>query len=256
MAEEKEEKKSEEESKPAEAEEVAAEAKPEAKAKKPAEKKTTGKTTAKKKAPKKAKADKVEAEAEPRDGDGKAFVPPSSPRMLVMYREKVIPQMMKEFGWGNPNRVPDVEMVIINIGIGEGARDIKQIEASIEDIRVITGQQPVITRARKSVAQYKLRAGMPIGLKVTLRGRRMYHFLDKLFNLALPRVRDFQGLNPNSFDGRGNFTLGLKEQLVFPEIDYDKVARVRGMDITIITSARNDIEAAHLLRALGCPLRS
>jgi large subunit ribosomal protein L5 len=196
-----------------------------------------------------AKKDKEE-KAEP-----KPFVQLTPPRMLMLFREKVIPQMLKEFSWSNPNRVPRIDHVTINIGIGEGSRDIKQIEASIEDIRVITGQQPVITRARKSVAQYKLRAGMPVGLKVTLRGRRMWHFLDKLFNLAMPRVRDFQGLNPNSFDGRGNFTMGLKEQLVFPEIDYDKVARVRGMDITIVTSARNDVEAAHLLRGLGCPLR-
>ena len=123
-------------------------------------------------------------------------------------------------------------------------------------MRVITGQQPVMTRARQSVAQYKIRAGMPVGLKVVLRGRRMYHFLDKLFNIALPRVRDFQGLNPNSFDGRGNFTMGLKEQLVFPEIDYDKVTKVRGMDITIATTARNDVEAVQLLRELGCPLRT
>jgi len=232
------------------------------------EKKETGpEPEAKAAAPKKA----PKAEGKPKSkGDGKgkkgkAAVaepeetkpagPLAPPRMLVLYREKVVPQMMKEFGWTNPNRVPRVEKVVINIGIGEGSRDIKLIEAAHEDLKVITGQHALTTRARKSVAQYKLRAGMPIGLMVTLRGRRMYHFLDKLFNLALPRVRDFQGLNPNSFDGRGSFTMGLKEQLVFPEIDYDKVAKVRGMDITIVTSADNDVEAAGLLRGLGCPLR-
>jgi large subunit ribosomal protein L5 len=201
-------------------------------------------------AEKKGKKKAVEAEAPVESG------PRTPPRMLVLYRDKVVPSMMKDFGWNNANRVPKVEKVIINIGVGEGSRDIKQIESAVEDVRIITGQQPVITRARKSVAQYKIRTGMPIGIMVTLRGRRMYHFLDKLFNLALPRVRDFQGLNPHSFDGRGNFTMGLKEQLVFAEIDYDKVARVRGMDITIVTSAENDVEAAGLLRALGCPLRT
>ncbi len=195
--------------------------------------------------------DKGKAEEEKRE-----FVPLTPPRALILYREKVVPQMMKEFGWNNRNRVPKIEKIIINIGIGDGARDIKLIESSVEDLRIITGQQPVITRARKSVAQYKIRTGMPVGLAVTLRGRRMYHFVDKLFNLALPRVRDFQGLNPNSFDGRGNFTMGLREQLVFPEIDYDKVSKVRGMDITIVTSARNDVEAASLLRGMGCPLRA
>jgi len=254
----------------AESKDVKAEAKD--KAGKPAKKKAD-------KAPKAEKADKAEksgkkSEAKQKGEKGekgkkkdakkkgekekkepKPFVPLTTPRMLLMYREKLVPQMMKEFSWNNPNRVPRLEKVIINIGIGEGSRDIKLIEASLEDVRVITGQQPVMTRARKSVAQYKLRAGMPVGLMVTLRGRRMYHFLDKLFNLALPRVRDFQGLNPNAFDGRGNFTMGLKEQLVFPEIDYDKVSKVRGMDITIVTTARNDVEAAQLLRGLGCPLR-
>jgi large subunit ribosomal protein L5 len=209
------------------------------------------KSEAKKKGEKKDAKKKGEEEKK----EPEPFVPLTTPRMLSMYREKLVPQMMKEFSWNNPNRVPRLEKVIINIGIGEGSRDIKLIEASLEDVRVITGQQPVMTRARKSVAQYKLRTGMPVGLMVTLRGRRMYHFLDKLFNLALPRVRDFQGLNPNAFDGRGNFTMGLKEQLVFPEIDYDKVSKVRGMDITIVTTARNDVEAAQLLRGLGCPLR-
>ncbi len=221
-----------------------------------ASKKKKGKEAAGDAGPKKSdkKSDKKKDKKE--DAPPEPYVPLVPPRMLLLYRDKVVPQMMKEFGWTNANRVPRIEHVTINIGIGEGARDIKQIEASIVDVRTIAGQQPVITRARKSAAQYKLRAGMPLGLMLTLRGRRMYHFLDKLFNLALPRVRDFQGLNPNSFDGRGNFTMGLKEQLVFPEIDYDKVSRVRGMDITIVTSARNDVEAAHLLKGLGCPLRS
>ncbi len=262
MAEEKEKQNKEENApeaeKAAESKDVKAEAKD--KAEKPAKKKAdkaekSGKKSEAKKKGEKGEKKGAKKKAKEEKKEPKPFVPLTTPRMLSMYREKLVPQMMKEFSWSNPNRVPRLEKVIINIGIGEGSRDIKLIEASLEDVRVITGQQPVMTRARKSVAQYKLRAGMPVGLMVTLRGRRMYHFLDKLFNLALPRVRDFQGLNPNAFDGRGNFTMGLKEQLVFPEIDYDKVSKVRGMDITIVTTARNDIEAAQLLRGLGCPLR-
>jgi large subunit ribosomal protein L5 len=141
------------------------------------------------------------------------------------------------------------------MGVGEGARDIKVLEAAIKDLEIITGQKPNMTRAKTSQAAYKIRTGMPVGTAVTLRGNRMYEFLDKLFNLALPRVRDFQGLNPNSFDGSGNFTFGIREQLVFPEIDYDEIDRVRGMDITIVTTAGNDLHASALLRELGCPFR-
>ncbi|HEX9744367.1 MAG TPA: 50S ribosomal protein L5 [bacterium] len=172
-----------------------------------------------------------------------------------MWREEVIPSMLKEFGLGNVHEVPRIEKVVVNLGVGEGSRDIKVLEAAMKDLTIITGQKPVMTRARKSVAQYKLRAGMPVGTFVTLRGNRMYEFLDRLFNLALPRVRDFQGLNPNSFDGTGNYTFGIVEQLVFPEIDYDEIDRIRGMDITIVTSARNDAHAQALLKGLGCPFR-
>lgn len=179
--------------------------------------------------------------------------PPS--RLIARYRDEVIPSMMKEHGWKNRNQVPKVEKIVINMGVGEGSRDIKVLESAIKDLQVITGQKPLMTRARKSVAQYKLRTGMPVGTFVTLRGNRMYEFLDRLFNLALPRVRDFQGLNPNAFDGSGNFTFGIVEQLVFPEIDYDEIDRIRGMDITIVTTAGNDMHAIELLRGLGCPFR-
>jgi large subunit ribosomal protein L5 len=177
-------------------------------------------------------------------------------RLLKQYREEVIPTMMKEFNWDNPYQVPCVEKVVISMGVGEGARDIKILESAMQDLTIIAGQHPVITRARTSQAAYKIRTGMPIGTMVTLRGNRMYEFLDKLFNLALPRVRDFQGLDPNSMDGTGNFTFGIREQLVFPEIDYDEIDRVRGMDITITTTSRNDIHALALLRELGCPFRT
>ena len=177
-------------------------------------------------------------------------------RLAMQYETEVIPSMMKEFGWNNKFQVPRVEKVIVSMGVGEGSRDIKVLESAMKDIEIIAGQKPVMTRARKSVAQYKLREGMPLGTFVTLRGNRMYEFMDRLFNIALPRVRDFQGLNPNSFDGTGNFTMGIHEQLVFPEIDYDEIDRVRGMDITFVTSARNDAQALSLLKFLGCPFRS
>ncbi|MEO7993000.1 MAG: 50S ribosomal protein L5 [bacterium] len=175
--------------------------------------------------------------------------------MRTRYREQVIPAMMQEFGWTNRHQVPQLTKVIINIGIGEGSKELKLIEHAMVDIAAITGQRPVITRARKSVAAYKIREGMPIGTMVTLRAGTMLDFLDKLFNIALPRVRDFQGLNPNGFDTRGNYTMGLKEQIVFPEIEYDRVSKVRGMDITIVTTAPDDVSARRLLELLGMPLR-
>jgi len=177
-------------------------------------------------------------------------------RLLKRYHEEAIPAMMKEFNWDNPYQVPRVEKVVVSMGVGEGARDIKVLEAAMRDLSIITGQMPIMTKARTSQASYKIRAGMPIGTMVTIRGNRMYEFLDKLFNLALPRVRDFQGLNPNSMDGTGNFTFGIREQLVFPEIDYDEIDRVRGMDITITTTSENDLHALALLRELGCPFRT
>lgn len=176
-------------------------------------------------------------------------------RLWKQFREEITPSLMKEFGWKNMHQVPKLDKVVINMGVGEGSRDIKILEAASRDLEVITGQKPMMMRARKSVASYKIRTGMPVGTSVTVRGNRMYEFIDKLFNLALPRVRDFQGLNPNSFDGTGNYTFGIKEQLVFPEIDYDEVDRVRGMDITIVTSTNNDMHAHALLRELGCPFR-
>lgn len=189
-------------------------------------------------------------------GEGPQFLPSEAGvRFRARMKEVVIPTMLQEFGWTNIHQVPAVEKVVINIGLGEGSKDLKLIEAAMEDLAAITGQRPVITRARKSVAAYKIRTGMPIGTMVTLRGGRMYDFLDKLFNIALPRVRDFQGLNANAFDTRGNYTLGIREQLVFPEIDYDKVSRVRGMDITIVTTAQDDVAARRLLELLGLPLR-
>lgn len=174
-------------------------------------------------------------------------------RLLTRYRKEVVPLMMRQFGWKNVNQVPMVKKVVVSMGVGEASRDIKILEAAMRDLAIITGQAPIKTRAKQSVAAYKLRTGMPVGTYVTLRGNRMYEFLDRLFNLALPRVRDFQGLNPNSFDGSGNFTFGIKEQLVFPEINYDEIDKVRGMDITIVTSAKNDMHALALLRNLGCP---
>lgn len=177
------------------------------------------------------------------------------PRLLVRYRERVVPALMKEFGHGNLMEVPRIEKVVVNIGVGEAVAEAKALDGAVEDLRQITGQKPIITRARRSIAAFKLREGMPIGAKVTLRGARMWHFLDRLTNLALPRVRDFRGVSPYAFDGRGNYTLGLREQLIWPEIDYDKVDRVRGMEVTVVTTAGTDEEGRRLLELLGMPFR-
>lgn len=171
------------------------------------------------------------------------------------YQEKVIPAMMDKFGYRNVMEVPRLEKVVINVGLGEAIQNPKAIDAAIEDIRTITGQQPVVTRAKKSVAAFKVRQGMRIGVKVTLRGDRMYDFVERLISVALPRVRDFRGISPWSFDGRGNYTLGLKEQLIFPEINYDKIDKVRGMEITLVTTAENDEEAREMLRLMGMPFK-
>lgn len=171
------------------------------------------------------------------------------------YREQVVPAMMERFGYRSRLQVPRVEKVVINMGVGDAIQNPKLMDAAVHDLGVISGQKPVVTRAKKSVAAFKVRKGMSIGCKVTLRGDRMYHFLERLFHIALPRVRDFRGVPPHSFDGRGNYTLGLKEQLVFPEIDYDKVEKVRGMDIVIATNARTDEEARELLALMGMPFR-
>jgi len=171
------------------------------------------------------------------------------------YREVVVPAMMEKFGYRNPLQVPRVEKVVINMGVGDAIQNPKLLDAAVADLAAITGQRPVVTRARKSVAAFKVRKGMKIGCKVTLRGDRMWSFLERLFHIALPRVRDFKGVSPHSFDGRGNYSLGIREQLVFPEIDYDKVEKVRGMDVTITTTARTDEEARELLSLLGMPFR-
>ncbi len=171
------------------------------------------------------------------------------------YRQDVVPSLQKEFSYKNPMQVPGVNKVVINIGMGEVIQNSKAMDAAVADLTAITGQRPVITRAKKSVAAFKLREGMPIGCMVTLRGDRMYYFLDKLINVALPRIRDFQGISPDAFDGRGNYTLGLREQLVFPEIDYDKIDKLRGMEISIVTTAHSDQEGRRLLALLGMPFK-
>jgi large subunit ribosomal protein L5 len=175
------------------------------------------------------------------------------PRLKVAYRERIRAEVGQQLGISNPMRVPRLEKVVINMGVGDALRDGRMLEAAVEDLTIITGQKPVITKARKSIAGFKLREGQQIGAKVTLRGDRMWEFIDRLVSISIPRIRDFRGLNPNAFDGHGNYTLGLTEQLIFPEIDYDKVAKVRGMDITVVTTADDDEEGRALLVALGFP---
>ncbi len=177
------------------------------------------------------------------------------PRLKERYRQDVVPAMMKEFGYKNVMQVPRVEKVVVNVGVGEALDNPKALDHTVQDIATITGQKPIVTRARKSIAGFKLRAGRAIGVKVTLRGQRMYDFLDRLFNVTLPRQRDFRGVSPDSFDGRGNYTLGLREQLVWPEIDYDQIDKVRGMEITIVTTAKTDEEGRRLLELMGMPFR-
>jgi large subunit ribosomal protein L5 len=177
------------------------------------------------------------------------------PRMLTRYREEIVPAMQEQFQYANTMTVPRLTKVVVNMGVGEAARDSKLIEGAVRDLAAITGQKPQVTRARKSIAQFKLREGMPIGAHVTLRGDRMWEFMDRLLSLALPRIRDFRGLSPRQFDGRGNYTFGLTEQVMFHEIDQDKVDRSRGMDITVVTTATNDDEGRALLKQLGFPFR-
>ncbi|HEY3284747.1 MAG TPA: 50S ribosomal protein L5 [Armatimonadota bacterium] len=176
-------------------------------------------------------------------------------RLKDRYRNEVLPALVKEFGYKNPMQAPKVEKVVINMGVGTAIADSKTLDAAVREMTAISGQRPVITKAKRSIAAFKLREGMRIGCKVTLRGDRMYEFLDRLFNVSLPRVRDFSGINPNAFDGHGNFAMGLKEQLIFPEIEYDKVDRTRGMDIIITTTARTDAEGRSLLKNMGLPFR-
>lgn len=177
------------------------------------------------------------------------------PRLKEKYRSQVVPALRERFGYKNVMQVPKVTKVTLNMGVGEGARDAKVIEEASQQLARITGQKPQVRRARKSVANFKLRAGMPVGLRVTLRGDRMYELLDRLFSVALPRIRDFRGVSPSGFDGRGNYNLGIREQIIFPEIDYDKIDRIRGLDIAITTTAETDEEGRALLALLGMPFR-
>ncbi|MEQ9835933.1 MAG: 50S ribosomal protein L5 [Roseitalea porphyridii] len=177
-------------------------------------------------------------------------------RLRDIYESEIRPSLMKEFGYANPMEVPRLEKVVVNMGVGEAVADSKKINAAVAELTAITGQRPVVTKAKRSVATFKLREGMPIGAKVTLRRERMYEFLDRLVNVALPRVRDFRGVSGKAFDGRGNYALGMKEQIVFPEIDYDKVDQVRGMDIIVVTTAKTDAEAKALLRGFNFPFNS
>ncbi len=180
---------------------------------------------------------------------------PEIPRLKARYRADVVPAMKTQFAYPNVMQVPGLVKIVVNMGVGEAARDSKLIEGAIKDLTAITGQKPQVTRARKSIAQFKLREGMPIGCHVTLRGDRMWEFLDRLLSVALPRIRDFRGLNPNQFDGNGNYTFGLNEQSMFHEIDQDRIDRVRGMDITVVTTAKTDDEGRALLKALGFPYK-
>jgi large subunit ribosomal protein L5 len=177
------------------------------------------------------------------------------PRLKVRYQEQIAPALREQFGYANPMQVPRVVKIVVNMGVGQAARDAKLIDGAVRDLTLITGQKPLVQRARKSIAQFKLREGMPIGVKATLRGNRMWEFLDRLLALALPRIRDFRGLSPSQFDGNGNYTFGLTEQSMFHEIDPDTIDRPRGMDITLVTTATNDDEGRALLRALGFPFR-
>jgi large subunit ribosomal protein L5 len=178
---------------------------------------------------------------------------PPPPRLKLRYREEILPRLQRELGIENVMRVPRLEKIVVNMGVGDAIRDGKLLDAAVGDLTIITGQKPAVTKATKSIAAFKLRAGMAIGAKVTLRGARMWEFLDRLVSTALPRIRDFRGLNPAAFDGSGNYSIGITEQLIFPEIDYDKLVKVRGMDITIVTTAQTNDEARALLRALGFP---
>lgn len=179
-----------------------------------------------------------------------------NPRLKEKYSTEVIPAMMKEFGYSSVMQVPKLEKITLNIGLGEAVKDVKLIDAATRDLTAVTGQKPVVTKAKKSIATYKLRAGMPIGCMVTLRGSKMFEFFDRFVSFAVPRIRDFKGMPDRSFDGRGNYTIGVKEQIIFPEIEYDKIDRIRGLNITINTTAKSDEEAKALLKHMGMPFRS
>ncbi|HIK26780.1 MAG: 50S ribosomal protein L5 [Oscillatoriaceae bacterium SKW80] len=177
-------------------------------------------------------------------------------RLKLFYEETIVPKLMAQFNYKNIHQVPKLVKITINRGLGDAAQNAKALESSLKEIAIITGQKPVVTRAKKAIAGFKIRKGMPVGIMVTLRSQRMYSFLDRLINLALPRIRDFRGVNPKSFDGRGNYTLGIKEQLIFPEVEYDSIDQIRGMDISIITTAKTDEEGRALLKEMGMPFRN
>ena len=200
----------------------------------------------------KAKQQAPKKEAAPKAPGTKSDQPP---RMQKTYRDTVVQQMTKEFDYGNVMEVPRLDKIVVNVGIGEAKDNDKALDAAVGDVQTITGQKPQLIKAKKSVAAFKLRAGQTVGIKTTLRGRRMWYFLDKLLNVALPRIRDFRGVSPDGFDGRGNYSLGMREQVVFPEIDYDKIDKLRGLEVSIITTAKSDDEARSLLTRLGMPFR-
>jgi large subunit ribosomal protein L5 len=187
------------------------------------------------------------------NGKGKGFRPPVYSGLRLRYHDEVVPALQRDFSYANPMQIPRLDKVVVNIGLGEAIANAKALDAAVGDLATITGQKPIVTRAKRSIAQFRLRTGMPIGAKVTLRGQRMYDFLERTMRLALPRIRDFRGIATRSFDGRGNFSVGLREQLVYPEIDYDKIDRLRGFEISIVTTARTDEEGRRLLALLGMP---
>jgi len=217
-------------------------------------KKATAKAPTKETAP---KAEKVVKEAAPKAEKAKAAPKEKAyaTRLAKHYKEEVVPALVKKFGYTTPMQAPRFEKIVINIGVGDATQNAKALEDSVNELATITGQHPVVTKAKKSIATFKLREGQAIGCKVTLRGTRMYEFYDKLVSIALPRVRDFRGVSKNAFDGHGNYTLGVKEQLIFPEIDYDKISKIRGMDIVIVTTSKTDEECLELLTLMGMPFR-
>jgi large subunit ribosomal protein L5 len=190
-----------------------------------------------------------------RSGAGQGAARGGAPSLARRYRERAVPALMREFDYANVMQAPRVSKVVVNVGIGEAKDNPRALESAVDDVRTITGQQPIVVKARKSVAAFKLRTGMPVGVKATLRGRRMWYFLEKLVTVALPRIRDFRGVSPEGFDGGGNYSLGLREQIIFPEVDYDKIDKLRGLEVSIVTTAKTDEEGRSLLTQLGMPFR-
>jgi large subunit ribosomal protein L5 len=218
---------------------------------------TRSRATATEKAAKEAAKEPTTATNGSSNGSSRAsYAPPTYHGLRQRYRDEVVPAMQREFSYANSMEIPRLEKVVVNIGLGEAIANAKALDAAVGDLTTITGQKPIVTRAKRSIAQFRLRTGMPIGAKVTLRGQRMYDFLERTMSLALPRIRDFRGIPTRSFDGRGNFSLGLREQLVYPEIDYDRIDRLRGLEISIVTTAKTDEEGRKLLELLGMPFQS